>query len=345
VRELVIVIADLYLTDAPDAAAPEVAAAFDAVPGIEAVTRFGTRTPLTRGWRDWLASSLGHPELSGAALACTAAAVLPVPPPPVLTSWIATPLSLHAGAASVHLDHRGILRLARAEQDALAADFARTFGSSGHALLPLPSGAFMLCTSAIGPRAMREPARWAGSELAASLPDGSAAAPLRRLMAETEMWLHGQPVNTSRAQRGQMPVTTLWPWGAEGRIVHPAPGSLRVEASAFGRDPWLEGLWHLGGSACRALPADTAGLLAGADTARIVVVTEGGSELQQAVEGTVASAVATLDERFVSPALRALRRGELARVTLILNDVRFAVARNSLRRLWRHTRRGLEGFL
>jgi hypothetical protein len=67
--------------------------------------------------------------------------------------------------------------------------------------------------------------------------------------------------------------------------------------------------------------------------------------LQQAVEVTVAGAVATLDERFVSPALRALRHGELARVTLIVNDVGFAVGRNSLRRLWRRTRHGLEGFL
>jgi hypothetical protein len=342
VRELVIVIADLYLPPAHEAA-PEVAAAFAAVPGIEAAARFGTRAALAQGWRDWLAGALGHADLRGTALACTSAAVLPAPPPPGLTWWIATPLSLQVGATSVHLDHRGILRLSHAEQGALAADFARTFGASGHALLPLPSGAFILCTCAIGPHPMREPARWAGSELATSLP-GASAAPLRRLMAEIEMWLHGQPVNASRARLGHIPVTTLWPWGAEGRIVRPGPVAPRARAAAFGCDPWLDGLWHLRGSASRALPADFAALSAGADAEQVILVAEGSSELQQAEESTVAGALARLDERFISPALRALRHGQLARVTLVLNDVAFALGRGSHRRVWRPARRGLEGF-
>jgi hypothetical protein len=345
VRELVIVIADLYLPDAQEAAAPEVAAAFTDVPGIEAAARFGRRRSLTDGWRAWLAASLGHTGLAGTALASTAAAVLPVPAADGLTSWIATPLSLQAGAASVHLEHRGILRLTGEEQEALAADFARTFGSSGHALLPLPSGAFVLGTRGIAPQAMREPARFAGRELATSLPSGPSAAPLRRLLAEVEMWLHGQPLNTRRAESGQMRVTALWPWGAEGRIVQPAREVPRTEASAFGRDPWLEGLWHLRGAACRPLPTDFAAVLGAADAGAVVVVAEGSGELQQGTEVTVAGAVATLDERLISPALRAVRSGHLGRVTLSLNDVAFAVDRGSLRRVWRRRHRGLEGFL
>jgi hypothetical protein len=341
VRELVIVIADLYL---PEAAAAEVGAAFAAVPGIETAARFGTHHSLPHGWRAWLAVSLGHTDLTGVALACTAAAVLPVPPSAGLTSWIATPLSLQVGAASVHLEHRGILRLTGEEQAALAADFARTFGSSGHALLPLPSGAFVLRTRAIGPHAMHEPARFAGRELAGALPAGPSAAPLRRLLTEMEMWLHAQPLNTRRAQSGQMPVTALWPWGAEGRIVQPGRAAPRTAASAFGRDPWLEGLWHLRGATCRALPADFTAVQGAAEAGPVVVVAEGSGELQHGAEGTVAEAVATLDERLVSPAMRALRRGELGRVTLSLNDVAFVADRGSLRRLWRRRRRGLEGF-
>ena len=343
-RELVIVIADLYLPDAHDAAASEVAAAFAGVPGIEAAARFGTRLSLRQGWRDWLAGSLGHTELSGTALALTAAALAPVPPTGS-TCWIATPLSLQAGAASVHLDHRGILRLTREEQETLATDFAHTFGASGHTLVPLPSGSFVLCTRAIEPLALPEPARWAGRELATSLPVGPAATPLRRLMAEIEMWLHGQPLNTTRTGRGHMPITTLWPWGAEGRIVRPGRGAPRSGARAFGRDPWLEGLWHVRGGAAQALPADLAGVPAGGDADRVIVVAEGSEELQQVGEGAVAAAVATLDARFVSPALRALRHGQLMQLTLILNDVGFVVTRASLLRLWRRQRRGLESFL
>jgi hypothetical protein len=49
VRELVIVIQDLYLPEAPAAGVPL------ALPGLEFVARFGTRVSLAHGWRAWLA--------------------------------------------------------------------------------------------------------------------------------------------------------------------------------------------------------------------------------------------------------------------------------------------------
>jgi hypothetical protein len=338
------VIADLYLPEAPEAAAPEVAAAVTAVPGIEAAGRFGTRTRLTDGWRDWLAASLGRADLGGVAPACIAAAARP-PVPPSTTSWIATPLSLQAGTASVHLDHRGILRLTAAELETLAADFARTFGSSGHVLAPLPSGAFLLSTRGIEPLPIREPARCAGGELAAALPRGPAAAALRRLMAEIEMWLHGQDVNAVRAERGAAPVTALWPWGAAGRIVRPERTPSGDRPTAFGADPWLDGLWHLQGWPQQPLPDHLDGMPAAAEPARVVLIIEGSAELQDTVSGTMADALARLDQRLVSPAIRAVRRGELARLTLVINDMRVVVERGSLRRLWRRARPGLGSFL
>ncbi len=75
-----------------------------------------------------------------------------------------------------------------------------------------------------------------------------------------------------------------------------------------------------------------------------MLVTEAGGELQRVDESSVAEAVARLDARFVSPALRALRRGELARVTLILNDMRATLRRGSHLRLWRRRRAGLGSF-
>jgi hypothetical protein len=346
VREIVIVIADLYLTPAATAAAPEAPAAFVAVPGIETLGRFGLRARLAQGWREWLARAEGRADLAGIAPACVAAAVLPAAAPAAaepVTSWIATPVQLTAGLARVDLDPRGILRLAAADQAALAADFGKTFAASGFTLTPLPSGELLLRTPGLAPVETSEPARCAGASVEQALPRGPAAAALRRLIAEMEMWLHALPLNEARRLRGEPPVTALWPWGATGGIVRAAPAHGQEPAAAFGRDAWLEGLYWLQGSACRALPQHLQEVLAVAGE-RCVLVMEGGGEWQRAQHGTLADAVARLDERFVSPALQALRRGQLSAVTLVVNDVRVTAQRHSLLKLWRRPRAGLESF-
>jgi len=298
-----------------------------------------------RGWREWLAYSTGRADLADVAPACVAAAVLPHAPsaaPVAATTWIATPVQLTAGLARVDLDPRGILRLPTADLAALAADFGSTFATSGFALAPLPSGELLLTTPGIAPVETTEPARCTGTGVQQALPRGTAAAPLRRLIAEIEMWLHALPLNESRRMRGEPPVTALWPWGATGRIVRPVPAIGAEPAAAFGTDAWLEGLWRLRGSTCQALPGDFKEAL-DASWERCVLVVEGGGELQRAGHGTLADALARLDARFVSPALQALRRGELGAVTLVANDTRLRVRRHSLLKLWRRARAGLEG--
>jgi hypothetical protein len=336
VREIVIVIADLYLPVTGGAIA-------GAVPGIESAGRFGERAALQHGWREWLARAVGREDLAGAAPACIAAAAADVAPGGPLagasgTLWIATPLQLTAGAARLYLDHRGVLRLPRAELAALAAAFQDTFAVSGCSLTPLSSGDFLLRTAGIAAVATTEPARCAGNDVAEALPRGAAAAPLRRLVAEIEMWLHGQALNEARVRRGEPPVTTLWPWGAEGRAVQPERRAGRATPRAFGADPYLSGLWHLQADVCRALPQRLEEVLADERACGVVLV------LQTDSHYTLAQALARLDERFVSPALKALRRGEVSSVTLIANDTRVTLRRRSHLRLWRRPRAGLRSF-
>jgi hypothetical protein len=337
VREIVIVIADLYL---PHGANGTGAAVPGAVPGIESAGRFGERAALQHGWRGWLAHALGREDLAGVAPACIAAAAAEVAPEGLPTGasgtlWIATPLQLTAGAARLYLDHRGLLRLPRAELAALAAAFQDTFAVSGFSLTPLSSGDFLLRTAGIAAVATTEPARCAGTDIAEALPRGAAAAPLRRLVAEIEMWLHGQALNEARVRRGEPPVTTLWPWGAEGRAVQPERREARARLRAFGADPYLSGLWHLQADVCRALPERLEDILADEHACGMVLVLEVGQELQS---------LARLDARFVSPALKALRRGEVSSVTLIANDTRVTLRRRSHLRLWRRPRAGLRSF-
>jgi hypothetical protein len=345
VREIVMVIADLYLPPDAAAAAPELAAAFVQVPGIESAGRFGQHAALPHGWREWLVERVGRTDLSGLAPACVVGAAHRAALSDASGTWIATPVHLRAGLTRVHLDHRGLLHLPPAEQTMLAADFRRTFGASSLSLIPLSSGEFLLSAPGIAPVATVEPARCAGGDVAEVLPHGPAAAPLRRLAAEIEMWLHGQALNEARGERGEPPVSALWLWGAEGRRAWPEPRACTDgQGTAFGSDCWLQGLWHLQGSACRALPEGLEEALAASDAAsRVLLIAEAGRELQRN-EGSLAQAVARLDERFVSPALRALRRGELASVTLIVNDARATLRRGSHLRLWRRRRAGLGSF-
>src|SRR5207302_1089360 len=168
VREIVIVIADLYLPHGANGAPLGGAGVAGTAPGIESAGRFGQRAALEHGWREWLAHELGRADL--AAVATT------------------------------------------------------------------------------------EPARCVGGDLAAALPQGPAAAPLRRLLAEIEMWLHGEALNEARRRRGEPPVTSLWPWGAEGRAVQPERLTARATPRAFGADPYVSGLWRLQADLCRALP-------------------------------------------------------------------------------------------
>jgi len=350
VRELVIVVPDLYLPRelrGTSSAAANVAN----VPGIEQVARFGARSSLAHGWREWLLGHAGRADLEGVAPVCIAAAALDAAWPATRASaeeahssarWIATAMHLRAGLRHVHLDHRGLLRLSEAEQAQLSADFARTFAPCHYALEPLPSGEFLLDTPGLATVATSEPARCVGGALDAFMPAGPAAAPLRRLLAEIEMWLHTQPLNEARRQRGAMTVTSLWPWGSSGRIVRPACGVRAALPLGFGRDAWLDGLWRLQGSAARPAPQRLEEVLAASARAGVVLVELGG-ELHGEPD-TVADALQRIDERLVSPAVAALRNGALDHLRVILNDVCVQLQRGNLRRFWRPGQSGLTGF-
>ena len=347
---LVIVVPDLYLPRELRGARADPAAVAD-LPGIGCVARFGTPAKLAAGWREWLLRSTGRADLAGVAPACIAAAAFEVPPAaaalqpcPAQASapWIAMAVHLRAGLTRVHLDHRGLLRLPVAEQAELAGAFAHTFGSSNHALRPLPAGEFLLDAPEVIPVAAHEPAHCVGAELAELMPAGATAAALRRLLAEIEMWLHAQPLNERRSKRGAARITALWPWGAIGRIVRPERKVQSALPLAFGEDAWLEGLCRLTGSVCQPPPEHLEEIL-GASAGDTVLLSAVGGQLRRD-EDTVAEALLRLDQHFILPAFQALRRGALESLSVIINDTRVQVRRGSLHRFWRRARRGLAEF-
>jgi hypothetical protein len=343
VHEAVIVIADLYLLSEELPGGP--AAEPGALAGFEYAGRFGERERLDAGWREWLAHWLGRGDLAGVSVAAVAGAATSND---AATRWIATPVELVAGLTRVHLGRRGIVRLTAEEQALLADAFHRTFAGSGLALQPLSDGQFVAVTPGIAAVATAEPARCAGGLLV--VPQGAAAAPLLRLIAEIEMWLHGAALNEARVARGAAPVTGLWLWGAAGAALPVVrsqrgvtDGDRASATAAFGSDAFVSGLLSLDGRVMQPLPQQPERVFAHPCAERAVVVVELAGELP-GEEWSLTAAAAALDRRLIQPGLAALRDGSLARLTLIANDTRIAVGRRSGLKRWRRPRTGLGAF-
>jgi hypothetical protein len=341
-QEIVIVIADLYLSTAP----VEAPSRHSGLPGLAQTARFGSRTPLSAGWRDWLANWLGLTSLARLAPAnVVAAAFEPAHVAQGREAWLAMPLHLTAGLTTVHVDRRSLIRPPRAELEQLAADFGRVFGDSGQSLVPVDCGELLLFAAPVPAVRTTEPTRLPGGELGAALPVGAGAPALRRWGGEIEMWLHEHPLNRERARRDQPPLSTLWIWGGGGGG---GPGGTPIAArgpltaAGFGCDAWLHGLWKLAGGAAQPLPDQLGAVFGYAPAQRAVVVLELGTALRLDTARSVLDALGELDERFVEPAVRAVRKGDLGRLFVLINDQCFLFRSRDALKLWRRPRPALE---
>jgi len=364
VREVVIVLTDLYLPGvAPDPAADRTLPGGSPTSGLEEIARFAHRSVLAHGWRPWLARWLGLGSLADAAPGAVAAMAIPEPVLSERTrgavAWMATPVHLTAGLTSLHLDWRGLLRLSPDELRALASDFERLFAGSGFSLTPLASGDFLL----FAPEALRaeamEPARLIDDSVANALPAGGGAAPLRKLGAEIEMWLHDHPVNIARTNRGERAVSTLWLWGhgpaqsaASARAsATAAPVKPDESVIAFGTDAYVAGLCTRMGAKVLPLPAqlgDVFGYSESSDSEslgpgpRAVLMIEISQVLSTNPQWGLVDGLGQIDRAFIAPAIQGLRQAQFELLHLLANDRHWSLRARDRYKLWRRPRVSLE---
>lgn len=363
-HELVLALSDFYVSqETSDRELP----AGVTLPGLQLISRFGTRNPVPGGWRPWLSQWLIGSDAG--AVGSVVAAMVPVAPirAPAL-AWIATPMHLIAGMTSVHVDRRSILRLDPEEQAMLAADFQRVFHDSGFHLQPLEAGDFLMLGPQMSRAETKEPARAMGASMSEHAGSNPA---LRKLVVELEMWLHDHPINDTRRRRGELPVTGLWLWGgglaatarhadrdggdslpsptadAEGRTAG-ARVSTRAGTGAsgplsdiaFGRDSYLQGLWALRGAKVEPLPQHLADVFSYSRAQRAVVVIEIGLMLQANPGWTFFEAVAAIDRRFIAPAVDALNHGQFGRLVVLANDYELTLRAADRFKFWRRAPSG-----
>jgi hypothetical protein len=341
VREIVIVISDLYLE--PSDRADVSGASATGMPGLEHLARFARRSPLSEGWRAWVARWAALAQYAAAAPAAVAAAPL-AGELANRAVWLATPLHLIAGLTRLHLERRSLLRLTRAEAEALAASFREAFRGSGFDLHPLETGELLLS----GPpgsahSGTTEPARMLLIPVAEALAAGDGAPALRRLSAEIEMWLHGHPVNARREERGAPVITTLWPWGGGPPALAPRLATHAPPDPAYGSDSYVRGLWQLAGGETGPMPVDWRTVAGEPRARRALGVVEVAELLQTEASWHLTDALREIDRRLVSPSLEALHRGELERFALLANDRCLLIAAADRWRLWRRGRAALAG--
>ena len=327
--ELILVLRDFSASGE----APARDAALPRLPALETVLNRAVRSSLPQGWRDELRTRFAAAPERALSPAAVAASGFDITPAAVAAQyWLATPVHCFAGLDSVQLHPAGLLELPLETQSALAADFSIVFAETPWRLHATAKRELLLSGPTLAASAA-DPAVSIGADLRDGLPRGPEAATLRRLGVEIEMWLHEHRVNRERQARGELPVSGLWLWGA----VSPAPPDpdarrppLRPPPShrLFGEDAYVEALWRLRASPIAPLPDGFERLAGSTEGASVVLYPTAGAE------GPL-RAFQQLEQRWLAPALAALRARQLSGLSLLAGSFAYRLSRWQLARFWR----------
>jgi hypothetical protein len=328
--ELILVLRDFSATGG----APPRDASLPRLPALETLLARAQRAPLQYGWRDHLRSRFAAASEWALAPAAVAARGLDVTAAGAdRQHWLATPVHCFAGLDSVQLHPAGLLELPAATQSALAAEFNLVFADSPWRLHPTGKRELLLSGAPLAASAA-DPAASIGADLRDGLPRGPDAATLRRLGVEIEMWLYEHRINRERQARGELPVSGLWLWGAMSPAAHDsaAPRPARRSPNSerlFGADAFVEALWRLRGSPIAPLPEGFERDAGSADGLSVVLYPT------LDVKGGQLAAFEQLEQRWLAPALQALRARQLSALSLLAGSFAYRLTRWQLARFWR----------
>ena len=257
---------------------------------------------------DWRAEAFSWIAPAGTAMPPIASAPLFAECGAVDAAWVclATPVQYIAENTTVRMAGNGILALLPTHAAALAADFNRVWEDAGITLMAGRSGQLYCLFDRHLDVLTRDPQEVLGRPIEEYLPTGEGAAPLRRLISETEMWLFQHGVNDARSKSGESAVNGFWFWGGGA----PLAALPELQGWAGGSDVFFNAFG----------PREAAGTGSG-----VVAVAEApGSVAWQDIES-----------RWLRPAIARLRGGDLARLEISVNDWRFILNSRTLRRFWR----------
>ncbi len=239
----------------------------------------------------------------------------PVPSENRAPAWIRLdPLHLRVDMTHARAFGAPMLALTREEADALVATINGHLDAEGITVeAPVPDR-WYVALAEVPDLITHTPSEVAGRNIDHFLPRGKEGPYWRRLMNELQMLLYDHPVNVARRAQGQLPVNSVWPWGAGA--LPPMPPSRPPPARVLADEPIARGLANLSGSKVAALP-DRLDETAVAATGRTLLVDTGIRDplVHGEAEGWLAG-LADVEARWLAPALECLRAATLDRLVL-----------------------------
>lgn len=170
-----------------------------------------------------------------------------------------------------------------------------------------------------------------GRDIRHFLPEGGDSAHWRKLLNEAQMLLHAHPLNAAREAAGTFPVNSVWLWGG---------GTLSQDLSApcdgvYADDPLARGLAIAAGISHAPLPAKLPKISELTGDAPLFVMENLGDTMARD------AALERIDRDWLMPAITAVRRGVIQRLTLIATGETATVTMTLTRPdLWKFWRRG-----
>jgi len=229
---------------------------------------------------------------------------------------LATPVRYVAEMSNVRLPADGILSLRQSEAHALAVDFSRVWHDAGIRLLAGRSADLYCLVDQALEVTTHDPEEALDQRIENHLPSGTAAARLRQLMSEIEMWLFEHAVNRSRTANAAAAVNGLWLWGGGPALTSLPP----VDGWTAGDDPFFSAF---------AARRESSGAASGV----MVTAAEPGTAEWRGVESS-----------WLEHSLADLRSGRIARLDLSAGGRCFSVGARWKWRRWRRHRPGWEYF-
>lgn len=294
----------------PDAAAAPAVPTPEA-PALDRLFARGRRVPATGpGTEAWIARRYALD--AGREVPFAALALLGTGGSPGKRVWMcADPVHLHAQGTELFLTSGSDLSLRPEEAASMIEALDALFEADGLRFEAIAPASWLVALSA-PPELLTVPlALVHGRSIGRLLPQGGEASAWQTRLSEAQMLLHAAPVNAAREAHGELPINSLWFWGAGAlpeRVDRPWDRVLATDAIT-------RGFALLAGAEVAEPPTLGDELLHASGAATTLVrLDQAGDAAARGDRATWCTAIAELSTRWIAPALEALRHGRLGQL-------------------------------
>jgi hypothetical protein len=231
-----------------------------------------------------------------------------------------------------------LFELSEVEAQAFVEALNRHFSDDGMSFMSSTPKRWYVRTARAPDLVTRSLAQVAGGDVQRNLPTGADALHWNRVFNESQMLLHGHPVNAAREERGEPIVNSIWLWGGGTRPAVPG----RPFDHVWSGDAAATALAAAAAVHAGPLPSTAEAWVTSASDAAgshlFVLDALAGAAVYQDPDAWRERLVA-LEMQWFAPLADALRGGRLSRIAIVVPGedacCRFETARADLYKLWR----------